>query len=204
MKRNNSIKTSTIYAFQSDNYLEIMEEASRVTREHKLTIQDVVLELDFMPPSDLSSPAPAAKGKFKIDTIERYTSGSRPAKPCWKHLPLDKMLTDLRKLYETKPGRMLGFVRNADRSGSLFQVGTPNDPRWSNDALACFPLDTDENIERLTVIGKWKNREELEYLQMRTISRQVDEMCGQDRETMNDYIKKLEEELKQKKNAENS
>lgn len=53
------------------NYVEIMMEVLLVTGIHGITMQDVVLELDFMPNG--TTPGPATIGKFKIDTIERET-----------------------------------------------------------------------------------------------------------------------------------
>lgn len=194
MKRNDSTKNSIILAFRNDNYLEIMEEAARVTREHDVNIEDLVLILDFMP-TDVS-PAPAANGQFKIDTIERLTTEDCPAKPEWTSVPLNTMLRDVRKLYEKRVGSMLGIVRQSDGSGSIFSLNNPADPRWSNEALACFPLDGEESIRRLQKIGKWKDPFELQFLSLRQLLRKAHDKAGLDRNCSNDFVDSILKERK--------
>ena len=49
--------------------------------EHNINMEDVVLELEFM--GNGISSGPATMDQFKLDTLERYVAGSRPAKPAW-------------------------------------------------------------------------------------------------------------------------
>lgn len=203
MTRNNSTKGAMITAFQNANYVEIMMELLRVTSEHNVKIQDVVLELDFMSSHMTAghmTAGPTTKGEFKLDTIERYASGDRPAKPAWGNIPLDKMLSDLLKLYHKPAGVMLGIARHTDGSASIFCV--PRGPMWSDEALTCFPLDEAENAERLKSLVDWKDPSIVDSYSLQYILLKVHEMAGLGRQHNDDFFMQLQ--MIHEKNKDNN
>jgi len=187
-----------VESFLNENYVEIMMEVAKVAREHHVGLEDIVLELDFM--SDGENPGPATLGKFKLDTVERYTTGRRPAKPAWTNLPMDRILSDLQKRRHMASGSMLGIVRNADSSGSMFC--TPEAGIWSNEALACFPLDEGENLERFKSTVKDADLKVVELQLLRYTLLKAGEMAGLDRQSTVDFYTQLQVRKQQNEQAE--
>lgn len=75
IKRTDTTKFAMVLAFLNNSYIEIMTELSTIIQEHGVTMKDVVLRFDLF--SNATNPDPATIGEFKLDTIERYTSGER-------------------------------------------------------------------------------------------------------------------------------
>lgn len=128
--------------FLLSNYVAIMTAIAKLCEENEAQWEDVILELDFFS-RDHHTPAPASKGEFKVDTISRYTCGSRPAKPDWTN-DIDNMLDSVAKAHRVTP-RFTVLMRNADAVASLI---CPSAGHISSAALRFFPL-TDEKVERL-------------------------------------------------------
>lgn len=199
MVRNNSTKYAMVLAFLNNGYMEIMMELLQVTQEHGVTMKDTVLELDFF--SNGANPGPATLGDFKLDTIERYTSGERPAKPDWNNVPIDDILRDLLKLYHMSVGAMSVIVRQADGSASIMRV--PRTSMWSEEALSCFPLDEDEDTERLKSVVDWDDPSHVDFYMFRYISLKAHEMAGLGRQSHNDFFMQIQM-LQEKRDQQNS
>lgn len=194
MDRNETTNSAMGSAFLDNNYMEIMMELMEITREHGIPMQDVVLELDFM--GNGINPGPATTDKFKLDTVENYTTGDRPAKPAWNNVPVDKILSDLAKCHRMSTGVMWGIVRHADGFASIFS--TPQNTTWSNEALACFPLFAEENRARFKSIVKWEDPSLVDWHWIRYIHFKLGDRAGLDRQNSYDFFTQLEI-LRQKK-----
>ena len=65
-------------------------------------------------------------------------------------------------------------------------------PMWSDEALSCFPLDEDENMERLKSIVNWDEPSHVEFYWLRYMSLKAHEMAGLGRQSHNDFFMQIQ------------
>lgn len=69
-------------SFVESNYYDIMRDIVRITQEHNLDKQEVVLELSFFA-DEGSAPALREPPEFKVGITKDYLEGDRPNEPDW-------------------------------------------------------------------------------------------------------------------------
>lgn len=83
---------------------------------------------------------------------------------------------------------MLIIARHADKTAGIYSV--PEDATWSDEALACFPLDA-ENMERLKSVANWSPGT-VEMLFLRDLMRKANEKDGVGRQETVDHFMQLQ------------